>query len=92
MVKARDRIKRGCYKVRVDESSSALPRLFPGDMVRGQHPETKEWSLKGQVLEMVHRDRAVNVDLDEGVPRLFCKGRHEEGHHQDVPRPGRGGA
>ena len=42
-------------------------------MVRGQHPKTKEWSLKGEVLEMVHGDRAVNVDLDEGEPRLFVR-------------------
>ena len=42
-------------------------------MVRSQHPRTKEWSLKGQVLEMVHGDKAVNVDLDEGVPRLFAR-------------------
>jgi hypothetical protein len=42
MVKARDRVKGGCYKVRKDELSSAWPRLFQGDMVRGQHPKTKE--------------------------------------------------
>ena len=73
MVKARDRVRGGCYKVRKDESSLAWPRLFPGDMVRGQHPETKELSIKGQVLEMVHGDRAVNEDLDEGAPRLFVR-------------------
>ena len=73
MVTARDRVKGGCYKVRKDKSSSAWPKLFPGDMVRGQHPKTKEWSLKGQVLEMVHGDRAVNVDLEEGVRRLFAR-------------------
>ena len=42
-------------------------------MVRGQHLKTKEWSLKGEVLEMVHGDRAVNVKLDEGVTRLFAR-------------------
>ena len=41
--------------------------------MRGQLPKTKEWSLKGKVLEMVHGDRAVNVDLDEGEPRLFAR-------------------
>ena len=56
-----------------DELSSAWPRLFPGDMVRGQHPRTKKWSLKIEGLEMVHRDRAVNVELDEGVTRLFTR-------------------
>ena len=66
-------VKGGCYKVRKDELSSAWPRLLPGDKVRGQHPKTKEWSLKGEVLEMVHGDRAVNVDLDEGEPRLFAR-------------------
>ena len=73
MVKARDRVKGGCYKVKKDELSSAWPRLLPGDMVRGQHPRTKEWSLKGEVLEMVTGDRAVNVELDKGVTRLFAR-------------------
>ena len=41
MVKAMDRIKGGCYKVGTDELKKAWPRLFPGDMVRGQHPKTK---------------------------------------------------
>ena len=45
--------------------------LYAGDMVRGQHPKTKEWSLKGEVLEMVHENRSVNVDLDDGSTRLF---------------------
>ena len=40
-------------------------------MVRGQHPKTKEWSLKGEVLETVHGNRSVNVDLDDGGTRLF---------------------
>ena len=52
---------------------AAWPAMKPGDMVRGQHPQTKEWSLKGEVLEMVHRDRAVNVDLDDGRTRLFAR-------------------
>ena len=42
-------------------------------MIRGQHPKTKVWSLKGKVLEMVHGDRAVNVELDEGNSRLFAR-------------------
>ena len=42
-------------------------------MVRGQHPQTKIWSLKGKVLEMVHGDRAVNVELYEGRTRLFAR-------------------
>ena len=47
--------------------------MYAGDMVRGQHPKTKEWSLKGEVLETVHGDRAVNVDLDDGSTRLFAR-------------------
>ena len=69
MVKARDMVKGGCHKLKEDKSKAAWPRLFPGDMVRGQHTKTKEVSLKGEVLEMVHGDRAVNVDLDEGPRR-----------------------
>ena len=33
--------------------------------------KTKEWSLKGEVLEMVHSERAVNVELNNGRTRLF---------------------
>ena len=55
-------------KLKDDESKAAWPLLHPGDMVRGQHPKTKEWSLKGEVLEMVHGSRAVNVDLDAAAP------------------------
>ena len=73
MVKARERVKGGCYKVKEDKLKAAWPALNPGDMVRGQHPQTKEWSLKGQVLEMVHGNRAVNVDLDDGRTRLFAR-------------------
>ena len=53
-----------------DESNSAWPVLHAGDMVRGQHPKTKEWSLKGKVLETVHGNRSVNVDLDDGGTRM----------------------
>ena len=67
------RVKGGCYKVKKDELKAAWPALSPGDMVRGQRPQTKEWSLKGQVLEMVHGNRAVNVDLDDGRTRLFAR-------------------
>ena len=79
MEKARERVKGGCYKVSEDESKEAWPVLHSGDMVRGQHPKTKEWSLKGEVLEMVHGNRSVNVDLNDG------EGCREEGHYQGVP-------
>ena len=73
MEKARERVKGGCHKLKEDESKAAWPLLHPGDMVRGQHPNTKEWSLKGEVLEMVHGDSAVNMDLDDGSSRLFAR-------------------
>ena len=71
MEKARERVKGGCKRLQEDETKRAWPKLYAGDMVRGQDPKTKEWSLKGEVLEMVHGDRAVNVDLDDGRTRLF---------------------
>ena len=40
-------------------------------MVRGQDPKTNEWSLKGEVLELVHGERAVNMDLEDARTRLF---------------------
>ena len=68
-MKARERVKGGCKKVEEDETKKAWPKRHAGDMVRGQHQQTKEWSLKGKVLEMVHGDRLVNVDLkDKGPP------------------------
>ena len=72
-MKARERVGGGCYKVKEDELKAAWPGLIPGNMVRGQHQQTKEWSLNGQVLETVHGNRAVNVDLDDGRTRLFAK-------------------
>ena len=43
-------------------------------MVRGQDPKTKEWSMKGEVLELVHGQRSVNVGLMDGRSRLFTRG------------------
>ena len=43
-------------------------------MVRGQDPKTKEWSLKGEVLELVHGQRSLNVGLEDGRSRLFTRG------------------
>ena len=40
-------------------------------MVRGQDPKTKELSLKGEVLEIIHDDRSVNMDLANGRTCLF---------------------
>ena len=47
MEKARERVKGGCHKLKEDESKAEWLRLHPGYMVRGQHPKTKEWSLRG---------------------------------------------
>ena len=43
-------------------------------MVRGQDPKTKEWSLKDEVLELVHGQRSLNVGLEDGKSRLFRRG------------------
>ena len=40
-----------------DERKRAWPKLYVGDMVRGQDPKTKEWSLKEEVFEMVNGDK-----------------------------------
>ena len=72
MEKARERVKGGYHKMKRDESK-AWPLLHPGDMVRGQHPKTQEWSLNGEVLEMVHGSRAVHMDLDDGGSRVFAR-------------------
>ena len=55
--------------------------------------KTKEWSLKGEVLETVHGERAVNVELDDGRTCLFeRKEGVQERHHQDILGGGGGGA
>ena len=64
--KARVRVKGGCKKVEEDETKKAWPKLYAEDMVRGQNPKTKEWSLKGEVLEMVHGDRSMWILRTEG--------------------------
>ena len=69
--KARERVTGGCKKVEEDKTKMAWPKLCLGDMVRGQDPKTKEWSLKGKVMELVHGDRSVNVDLEDGRLRLI---------------------
>ena len=71
MEKARERVKGGCKKVEEDETKKAWPKPHAGDMVRGQDPKTKERSLKGKVLEKVHGDRSVNVDIEDGRLRLI---------------------
>ena len=71
MEKARERVKGGCKKVEEDETKKAWPKPHAGDMVRGQDPKTKEWSLKGMWLGMVHGDRSVNIDLKDRRPPLF---------------------
>ena len=43
-------------------------------MIRGQDPKTKELSLKGEVLELVHRKILVNVVLEDGRSCLFPRG------------------
>ena len=54
-----------------NETKRAWPKLYVGDIVRGQDPKTKEWSLKEEVLGMVHGDRSVNLDLEDGRTCLF---------------------
>ena len=67
-----------------DESKSARPVLHAGDMVRGQHPKTKEWSLMRELLEMVHGNRSVNVELEDGGTRLFLDFLVAQKKHPDA--------
>ena len=54
--------------------SSRKPRLsFTYEILRGQHPKTREWTMKGEVLELVHGGRSVNVLLEGGDSRLFMR-------------------
>ena len=53
MVEARDRVRTGS-KVRADKHKRGWRKLYLGDMVRGCHPRTKEWSMKGEVVEVIH--------------------------------------
>ena len=60
MKKAREMVKGGYSNIKDDENKREWPNLCAGDMVKGQDLKTKEWSPKGEVLELVHGERAVN--------------------------------
>ena len=70
MVNACDivRAKRMVKKVKDKRGWKQLNR---GDQVRGRHPKTKEWSMKGEVAEVVHGGRSVFVDLDDRSSRMY---------------------
>ena len=70
MVEARERV-RAENNVKADKDKRGWPKLYRGDMARGRHPKTKEWSMKGEVLELVHGKRAVNVALEDRGSRLY---------------------
>ena len=57
--------------VKTDEDKRGWKKLHRGDQVRGRHPQTKEWSMKGEVVDVVHRDRAVFVILDDRSSRMY---------------------
>ena len=70
MVKARDGVK-ASRMVKTDEEKRGWKKLHTGDQVRGRHPQTKEWSMKGEVVDVVHGDRAVFVKMDKESSRMF---------------------
>ena len=70
MVKARDRVRAGGM-VKTDEDKRGWKQLHRGDQVRGRHPKTKEWSMKGEVVEVVHGGRAVFVVLEDRSSRMY---------------------
>ena len=70
MMEARDRV-RARAMVKKDEDNRGWPKLHRGDLVRGRHPKTKEWSMKGEVVEVVHGERAVFVVMDDRSSRLY---------------------
>ena len=71
MERARDIVKGG-HRVKKDKNERGWPQLHLGDMVRGCHPETNEWSLKGEVIEIDHGNRSVNIALEDRS-RLFMR-------------------
>ena len=70
MEKARDRVKAG-KKVKDNKNKRGWPKLHLSGMVRGRNPKTNEWSLKGEIIEMVHGDRSLNEALEDSRSRLF---------------------
>ena len=73
MEKARERLNGGSSKIKQGKKKRGWPKLYVGDMVRGQDPKTKEWSLKGEGLELVYGQRSVDVGLKDGRSRLFTR-------------------
>ena len=70
MVEARDIVRAG-NKVKMDKDKRGWPKLYRSDMVRGRHPKTKEWIMKGEVVEVVPGERAVFVVMDNRSSRLY---------------------
>ena len=70
MVEATDKVRAGS-KGRADNHKRGWPKLHLSDMVRGRHPKTKEWRMKGEVVEAVYGNRSVNVVLEVNSSWLF---------------------
>ena len=69
MVKARERNR--MQKKEDGDDTPVLPKLRVGNLVRGQNPKSKEWTMAGRVEANVHRDRAVFVKVHKKGNRMF---------------------
>ena len=64
MVEARDRVR--AARAMEEEDRAGLPPLEVRDTVVGQHPQTMEWSLDGEVSAVTHGNRAYSVRYPRG--------------------------
>ena len=70
MVKARNRVRAGAM-MKKDKDKRGWPKLHKGDVARGRHPKTKEWSMKGEVVKVVHGEKVVFVVMDDRSSRMY---------------------
>ena len=59
--------------MKTDEVKRGWPKLYRGNMVRGRHPKSKEWSMKGKGVEVGHGERVVFVVMGNRSSRLYKK-------------------
>ena len=67
MVRARDKTR--ADSVKKDDG----PQLSAGDLVRGQDPKTKVWTMAGIVDSIVHNRRSVSIKFQKSGSRIFSR-------------------
>ena len=71
MVKNRD--KTPSHRVKKNNGPKVLPQVLAGNLVRGQDPKTKVWTMAGIVDSIVHNRRSVSIKFQKSGSRIFSR-------------------